>query len=124
MSHGYRYSSAAEPPPRSPHFVRVVHTIGGEIGSYRCLVKCPRPSTVILRFVCNLVGQWCNLYVSPLALCRHITLKHEQVTTLYTPGTTSSVTIARNSSVHAQIDLRMLTVPDSKAEILYILKLL
>ena len=53
----------------------------------------------------------------------HITPKDDQVTTLYTPWITPSVTIARNSSVHTHIHLYMLTVRWSKVEILSILKL-
>ena len=45
------------------------------------------------------------------------------VTALYTPWTTPSVTVTRNSSVHARNCLYMLTVPNSEAEILNILKL-
>ena len=37
----------AEPPPQSPHFIRVVHTAGGVIDGYRCLMKRPCPSATI-----------------------------------------------------------------------------
>ena len=37
----------AEPPPRSPHFVRVVHTTGGVIRSYTHLAKHPCPSNTV-----------------------------------------------------------------------------
>ena len=47
-----------------------------------------------------------------------------RVTTLYTPCTTPSVTIARNSSARAHIRLHMSTVPNSEAERLSILKTL
>ena len=42
---------------------------------------------------------------------------------LYTLSTIPSVTVAKNSSVHARIHLRMLTVRNSEAEILNSLKL-
>ena len=35
-----------------------------------------------------------------LAVCRRVTPKNDQVTTLYTLWTTTSVTVARNSTVH------------------------
>ena len=46
----------------------------------------------------------------PLALCRHVTLKDNSVTTLCTPWTTPSVTVAKNLYAHTLIHLRMLTV--------------
>ena len=36
-----------EPPPRSAHFVQIVHTRGGVIRGYMRLVKRPCPSTTI-----------------------------------------------------------------------------
>ena len=41
MSHGYRCSSAPEVPPRSPHFIPVVHTTGGVIHGYMHLASTP-----------------------------------------------------------------------------------
>ena len=49
--------------------------------------------------------------------------KHPSHTTLYTPWTTTSVTLARNSSVHAGIHLHMPTLRSSEVEILNFLKL-
>ena len=34
-------------PPRSPHFVQVIHTTGGVICGYRCCVKCPCLSNTV-----------------------------------------------------------------------------
>ena len=48
--------------------------------------------------------------IPQLTLCRRITQKDNQVTTLYTPWTTPSVTVARNSYVQPRIHLCMLTV--------------
>ena len=59
-----------------------------------------------LMFVCDLVT-----HVPPFTLCCHITPKDNQVTPLYTLWITPSVTISRNSSVHARINL-----PNSEAE--------
>ena len=72
----------------------------------------PRSFNYCLRFVCDLVTQWQNIHLHPLALCCRITLKDKGVTTLHTP----SVTIARNS-VHVRFRLRMLMVPSSETEI-------
>ena len=72
------------------------------------------------RFVCDLVTKWRNVHVPPLALCPLVTLKDDRVTTFYTPWTTPSVTIGRNSSPHARIRLRMPMVPNSEAKILNI----
>ena len=47
MTRGYKFYSVEEPPPRSPHFIGVVYTTGGVIHGYRCLAKCPCPSTTI-----------------------------------------------------------------------------
>ena len=55
----------------------------------------------------------------PLSLCCRVTSKYDRVTTLYTP----SVTVARNSSAHASIHLRIPIVPNLEEEILNILKL-
>ena len=52
------------------------------------------------------MSQWRNVHVPPLALCHRTTLK------VYTPWTTLSVTVARNSSAYARIHLRMLTIPN------------
>ena len=61
--------------------------------------------------------------LAPLALSNHITPKDDRVTTLYTPWTTPSVTIARNSSTHAHIGLCIPMVPNFEGEIFNILKL-
>ena len=47
MCHGYKCSAAAEPPPRSPHFVQIIPTIGGVMCGYRRLAKYPWPLTTI-----------------------------------------------------------------------------
>ena len=47
MSRCCRCSSAAEPPPRSPHFGWVVHTTGSIICDYSHLGKWPCPSTTV-----------------------------------------------------------------------------
>ena len=86
LSGGYRWSSAVELLPRSPHCIQVVHTIGSVICGYRHLVKCPCPLTTIED--------------SYATLCHSITLIDDQVTILYTLWTTPSVTIARNLPVH------------------------
>ena len=36
-----------ESPPRSPHFVQVVHSTGGVIRGYTHLAKCLGPSTTV-----------------------------------------------------------------------------
>ena len=46
-SRGYRCSLAVEPPPRWPHFVRVVHTTDGVIHGYMHSAKHPCPSTTV-----------------------------------------------------------------------------
>ena len=51
-----------------------------------------------------------------------ITPKDDEITTLYTLWTTTSDTIARNSSEHTGMRLCMPTVPNSEAEILNNLK--
>ena len=56
-------------------------------------------------------------------LCCHITPKHDRVTTVYTPWTTPSVTVARNLSVRVHFSLCTPMVPRSEAEILNISKL-
>ena len=93
---GYRCSSAAEPPPRSPHFVSVVHTTGCVIYICRCLVKCPCPSTTIeigMRPCVTVVRHPCT---STHCIYRHVTPKDDRVTTLYTSWIRPSVTVARN----------------------------
>ena len=54
-----------------------------------------------LRFVCEVVTQWQNVHSPQLIQGRRNTPVDGRVTTLYTPWTTPSVTIARNSSAHA-----------------------
>ena len=71
----------------------------------------------------DLVSQWRNFHIPPLALCRRITPKDDRITTSYTPWTRPSVTIVRNLYVHALNYLRMLTVPKSEVENSNILKL-
>ena len=51
-------------------------------------------------------------------------MKVDQVTTLYRPYITPSVTLATDSFAHAHIHLCMFTVPNSNMEIVNILKLL
>ena len=53
------------------------------------------------RFVCDLVTQWRNVHVPPVALCSHVTPKDNRVTPLYIQWTALSATVERNSSVHA-----------------------
>ena len=77
-----------------------------------------------MRFVWDLVTQWRNVHLPPLTLCHRVKPKDDRVTTLCTPWITPSVTIARNSSVHARIRLHIPTVSNTEAEILNILKLL
>ena len=72
--------------------------------------------------VCKVVTQWKNVHLPPLTLCHRITPKDDLVTNLYTLWTTPSVTIVRNSSVHAHIHSHMLTMRWSVAEILNRLK--
>ena len=50
------------------------------------------------RFVCDLVSQWRNVHVPPVALCHHITPKDDQVTTLNTPWTPTSEAGVRSPS--------------------------
>ena len=111
MSRGYRYSSVAESPPRSPLFIRVVHTTGSVIHGYRHLAKCPCPSTAVRDSYATLCHSGRNVHVPPLTVSRRITPKDDRITTLYTPWATPSVTVARNSSVYARNRVRMLTVP-------------
>ena len=47
MFHGYRCSSLVESPPRSPHYIQVVHATGGVAGGYRRLAKCSCPLTSV-----------------------------------------------------------------------------
>ena len=84
----------------------------------KALGEMPLSFNYRLRIVCDLVTQCQNVHLPPLTLCFCFTPKETRVTTLNTLWTTPSVTIARNSSVHARIHLRMLTVPNSEAEIL------
>ena len=121
LSHYRQYVPRLQQNRLSPHIIRVVHSTGGVIHSYWCLVKHPSFSNHS-RFIYDLVSQWRNIHIPPLALCCRVTLKDDRVTTLYTPWTTPSVTMARNSYAHAWNHLRMLTVPNSEAEILNILK--
>ena len=55
--------------------------------------------------------------------CCCVSPKDDHVTTLYTPWTTPSVTVARNSYMHAQNRPCMPTVHKSEVEILNVLKL-
>ena len=82
MSRGYRCSSAAELLPRSPHFIWVVHTKGGVIRGYRCLVKRPCPLATVRGSYATLCHSGKNIHLSPRALCRRITLKDDRITTL------------------------------------------
>ena len=66
------------------------------------------------RFVSDLVTQCQNVHLPPLTLCRHVTPKDDQVTTLYTSCTTPSGSVAKNSSAHARIRLHMPMVPNSE----------
>ena len=61
--------------------------------------------------------------IPQVTLYHCITPKDDRVTTLYTPWTIPPVTVATNSSAHASIHLCMLSVPNSDAETLNILKL-
>ena len=60
--------------------------------------------------------------IPQLTLCRRVTSKDDLVTTLYTPCTTPSATIATDLSVYTCIRLHMLMVRLSEVEILNILK--
>ena len=64
---------------------------------------------------CDKVGVTFNL--PPFTLYRPVTPKDNGVSNMYTPWTTPSVTVERNSSAHAHICLRMLKVPNSEEEI-------
>ena len=88
-----------------------------------CWTNCPFPSHYHVRFVCQVVTQWRTVQLPPLTLCCHVTPKDDRVTTLHTPWTAASVTVARNSSVHAHIRMRRPMVPNSEAEVLNFLKL-
>ena len=48
------------------------------------------------------VTRWQNAHLPPLTFCRRVTQKDDRVTTLYTPWTTPSDTVARNSFAHAR----------------------
>ena len=61
-----------------------------------------------------------HLFTTHLPYVPHVAPRDDQVTNLYTPWTTPSVTVARNSSGHVCFSLRISTV--SKSEILNILK--
>ena len=69
------------------------------------------------RFVSHLVPQWQNVHVPPLALRCSIKPKDDRITSLCTLWTTPSVTLVRNSYVHARNRLHMLMVLQSEAEI-------
>ena len=47
MSSDYMCFSATEPPPRSRHFIQVVHTTGSLIHGFKCLAKRSCPTTTI-----------------------------------------------------------------------------
>ena len=53
-----------------------------------------------------------NHPIPPLILCHRVTPKDDKVTTVYTPWTTPSDTIAKNSCTHAHIRLCMRKVKD------------
>ena len=90
----------------------------GIIYRYKRGAKHPLSCNYCLRSVCDLGIQWQTAHLPSYALCRCITPKDEQITTLHTPWNTPSVTRARNSSAHAHIHLRILTMRRSEAEIL------
>ena len=124
MSCGYRCSSAAEPPPRLPLFLpSCSHYKWCNLQLY-AFSNMPLSLNCRLRFVCDLVSQWRNIFVPPLTLSCRITLKDDRITTLCTPWTTPSITIVRNSYVYAQNRLHMPTAPNSEVDITNILKLL
>ena len=60
--------------------------------------KCPQSFNYHLRLLCEIVTEWRNVHLCPLAFYRHVTPKDDQVTTLCAPWTTPSVTVARNSN--------------------------
>ena len=74
-------------------------------------------NALVLQILYEVCMRSCDT-IPPLTLCHCITTKDDPVTTLYTPWATPSVTIARNSYVHARNHLRMLTLPNLEAEIL------
>ena len=84
---------------------------GSVIRSYRSLAKHPCPLTTVQDLYSTLrhIGETSMYVQSPYVTI--YTPKDDRVTTLCTPWTTPSVTIARNSSAHAQNHLYMLTVP-------------
>ena len=97
-SYSYRFYSVAELPPSLvyPFSIQAVQSTfigvigknapvlqllsGIRMGTYDTVTKCPVP---------------------PFTLCRCITPRHAQVTTLYTPWTTPSVSISQNPSARA-----------------------
>ena len=63
----YRCYSAADPPLRLPHFIRVVHATGTVICGYRHLTKQLCPSIAVLDSIVTLCHSGETL--SPLTLC-------------------------------------------------------
>ena len=51
LSRGYRCSLAVEPPPRSPHFIRVIHTTGGVIHVFGKTPLSFQPTLTLYRLI-------------------------------------------------------------------------
>ena len=99
----------AEPPPRMPQTFRdlvIILTTEGVTRGYGHLVKRPCPSTSIQ--ACDTLTVEKPHLMSPSYIERRPS--HNLI---YIPWITPSITIARNSSAHARICLRILTVLNS-----------
>ena len=80
-SHGYRCSSAAEPPTRSPHFFLAVHITGGVIHDSRHLAKCPCPSTTIqdsYAILCHSGETFMYLHLPYVTILHHKTTESQR----------------------------------------------
>ena len=117
----------AEQPQRMPHIFLTLcfhHTTGGITLRYGHWANNPCPSTIIRGSYATL---WHNGETSIYLYLPYVTMLHLNTTGsqpyMHQTMDYTLVTVARNSSAHAHIHLRMLTVLNSEAEMLNILKL-